>query len=250
MDSNRNPAVNMVNIQAGTVHVMWGRILVLGMVAFPIPLIWSMYSLGPYPTLLTMATGMYYAFAIPAMIGLFLLMSLITLLYAVLIYAIYPLGIVVISLLAVAGLIASSALIALAICAVGLIGCGVHSCPTEASFKPWFESFMKNLAALDDNKSSKPLSKPSSNEQSNVAAQRRYSWSGATSYVYSTVASMSEKTVEQYVKAGLIKAIILNSSPKYFHLGAFRLAVCNDIGTDTKPMIFVGVFNTWVPYPY
>jgi len=102
-----------------------------------------------------------------------------------------------------------------------LIIAGVFTCPSEDSFNPWLQSFLKFCMSNETNKVSND-------------SIIKFTW-------YEKIL----KDLQNYLFtawAPFIMSKTIVKNPKFLHLGFCRLVSCE---SKNETLIFIGIFNTW-----
>jgi len=126
---------------------------------------------------------------------------------------------------------------------VGMLACGIFSCPAEDTFKPWFTKFIENVSVINQQpfKSDGPVGRK--------VALDIWSVSSMKTYYYDKLTNAGNKLLHMYGPSIMGKMLIAKMTTRFFNMGAFRLAFCNDVGSNDQMIIFIGIFNTWFPCP-
>lgn len=95
---------------------------------------------------------------------------------------------------------------------IALIIAGVFSCPKEESFMPWFQNIIDYMA------------------ESELKEAKTY-WDQARNYGF---------------KFFINRKLTNSMKPWFFHIGFGKIVICT-MEEENKKMLFLGMFNTWIP---
>jgi hypothetical protein len=211
-------------IHSSTVAIMTTIIYIMTIASGLMLFLYGIDDYIPLFSLLTLILSAVYVVMFNISLVISFILQIIT-------QVIYPLINIILSLLAIVALAAVPGSV--------LLVASLFTCPEEKSFDTWLTSFI--AFQMDD--APKP---PVDDQDANSKSSWIWPISCASSYASKSWESTKDYAFKKFMPTIMSKTMLTDR--KFMYGGVCRILKCKITGSDSKDMMFIGVFHTWIPY--